>query len=576
MKVMDNGRKSHGLRILSFFLVLVMLLPAIAVADASEVREIVLFEGNAEVEFEQWGESWEPAVSIGSEKWETSALADPFSVRVEYSGSAEPILVLLSWTGGESWAQINPSYTAYGVAYYPYARIADAYGSDFSNLNAVNIMPSPSEDGLTITKVSLVFSQEENEVPHITYAGTAGKIVRNIHAGWNLGNTLDSYGDWIVQYSAATPSDFETAWGNPETTLQMIESVKRAGFHAIRLPVTWSQHIRDDETYEIDPEWMQRVKQCVSYVLQSGLYCILNVHHDVGGESWLKATQNSVAQNSQKFTALWTQIAQEFADCDSHLLFEGFNEILDDENHWTYPGKDAGEAVNALNQLFVDTVRKTGGNNATRCLVVNTYAAGTSGAQLDDFVLPSDTAENALIVQVHAYLPGSYCTEISEGNNLQSLWTEDDGKTQIDSMLYNLYLHFTSKGIPVIIGEFGAANKDNASDRAEWASYLVLNAQKYGIACFYWDGGGTMEEDSDLGYYKGMSLYDRRADRWVFPEIVRAITGVDVKESAQNARPKNAESVTEIAFATFAQSLTVDMQLYRARVQRVADIAAMP
>ncbi len=423
---------------------------------------------------------------------------------------------------------MTPTYSSNGTAYFKYDLISSEYGEDFSLLNGINIMPSPSEDGLTVTKVSYTYETNDDTEIELNYNGLSGEIINNINAGWNLGNTLDSNGDWITQYSEGTPKDFETAWGNPQTTKQMIDSVKEAGFNAVRVPVTWSQHIDDSNGYKINAEWMARVKETVDYVIDNDMYCILNVHHDVGGESWLKASDANVTANTEKFTALWTQIANEFADYDNRLMFEGFNEILDENNNWVYPGKSAGDAVNKLNQMFVDTVRKTGGNNPDRCIIVNTYAAGTGGAQLDDFVIPTDTTENALMDEVHYYSPGSYCTEISKDGNAQSIWTENGGKSLIDGTLLNLYNHFTSKGVPVIIGEFGAANKDNESDRAEWAGYIVENAKKYGIKCFWWDGGGKIETDADYGYYKGMALYDRYHDEWIFPEIVKAITGFDV------------------------------------------------
>lgn len=539
---------------------------------AQETEEVVLFDASASVVFEKWGDTWEAAVSIGADKLPSAMTEEPFCIQVSYDSSAEPYLVLLSWSGGESWAQIAPAYSAYGVAYYPYELIVEAYGSDFSKLDAISVMPAPSHDGLTVTKVSITAQTRKRNGISVTYDGIAGKIARSIHAGWNLGNTLDSYGDWITQYSAADPVDFETAWGNPETTREMIESVKRAGFNAIRVPVTWSQHIDDANGWKIDPVWMQRVKETVDYVMQCGLYCILNVHHDVGGESWLKASDAGVSENAEKFAAIWMQIAEEFAQYDTRLLFEGFNEILDEENHWVYPGSDAGDAVNRLNKIFVDTVRSTGGKNAERCLVINTYAAGTDGKQLDDFVLPADSAQNALIVQVHCYAPGSYCTEISDGNNLQSVWTENNGKIRLDSMLYNLYLHFTSKGIPVIIGEFGAANKDNEEDRAQWAGYLVQNAQKYGIKCFYWDGGGTMEADETLGYYKGMSLYDRYHDAWLFPKVVEAVTGVDVTACSGSSGELSGDGMVDAVKEKLVQAILVDTNLQSARVQRTVNI----
>lgn len=448
---------------------------------AAGAEEHILFEGSATSEFKQWGDDWNAAVSLGNDQFQVSNFTEPFTIQIDYESSAEPILVMLSWTGGPAWVQMTPTYSSNGTAYFKYDLISSGYGEDFSLLNGINIMPSPSEDGLTVTKVSYTYETNDDTEIELNYNGLSGEIINNINAGWNLGNTLDSNGDWITQYSEGTPKDFETAWGNPQTTKQMIDSVKEAGFNAVRVPVTWSQHIDDSNGYKINAEWMARVKETVDYVIDNDMYCILNVHHDVGGESWLKASDANVTANTEKFTALWTQIANEFADYDNRLMFEGFNEILDENNNWVYPGKSAGDAVNKLNQMFVDTVRKTGGNNPDRCIIVNTYAAGTGGAQLDDFVIPTDTTENALMVEVHYYSPGSYCTEISKDGNAQSIWTENGGKSLIDGTLLNLYNHFTSKGVPVIIGEFGAANKDNESDRAEWAGYIVENAKKYGI-----------------------------------------------------------------------------------------------
>lgn len=494
---------------------------------ATDLEEHIIFEGEAHADFLQWGDDWDSAVSLGNDQFDVNDFTEPFTIQVEYESAADPVLVMFSWTGDPAWVQMTPSYASKGVAYYKYDLISAEYGDDFSTLNGINIMPQPSEEGLTVKKVSYVYESDDNAAISLNYGGLSGEIITDINAGWNLGNSLDCYGDWITQYSAGTPSDFETAWGNPVATKAMIESVKAAGFNAVRVPVTWTQHIDDSNGYKIDAEWLVRVKEVVDYVIDSDMYCILNVHHDVGGNSWLKASDASVKANSEKFAAVWTQIADEFADYDTHLMFEGFNEILDEDNNWVYPGKSAGNAVNTLNQLFVDTVRKTGGNNPQRCLIVNTYAAGTGGAQLDDFVIPTDTTENALMVEVHYYSPGSYCTEISVDGNEQDTWTVNGGKSLVDGTLFNLYDHLTSKGVPVIIGEFGAANKDNEADRAEWAGYIVENAEKYGIKCFWWDGGGKIGIDSNYGYYKGMALYDRYNDEWVFPEIVKALTGTD-------------------------------------------------
>lgn len=515
---------------------ILLALLCMTVAAAAESDKTILFFGRATMLFTTW-DKWDKAVGFGNNEFDNGAFNKPFTVTVDYESDGEPVLVFFSWTGGPGWAQMTPDYTENGTAYYSYETICAHYGSDFSRLNGINIMPGGAD--LTVTEVAFCYESAEqadsdkNEMTQVVYTGPAGEIARDISAGWNLGNTLDSCGDWINQHTDGISRSFETAWGNPEVTQQLIDEIKAAGFNAVRIPVTWKQHIDDENAWQIDENWMARVQQVVDYVIDNDMYCIINLHHDVGGDSWLKASEANIAENSEKFCAVWTQIANHFEGYDNRLMFEGFNEILNEQNNWNYPGKAATSAVNVLNQMFVDTIRATGGNNASRVLLVNTYAGGTKPSSLADFVVPADTTENCLIVGVHYYDPGAYCSEISGTSNTQAIWTEQGGKAGVDRMLDNLHRHFTSKGVSVIISEFGAANKDNTADRAEYAGYIVENAASLGIKCFWWDTGGKVEIDPALGYYKGMALYDRYRCEWIFPEIVEALTSVDVIEAVQ-------------------------------------------
>ena len=347
-----------------------------------------------------------------------------------------------------------------------------------------------------------------------------------ISAGWNLGNTLDAHGEWIVKHKKGVPEDFETAWGNPITTEALMKGIQKAGFSAVRVPVTWAQHIDRQHPYQIDPSWMDRVRSIVDLVLDNNMYCILNLHHDTGNneESWLNASEECMKMEKERFISVWRQIAHSFADYDGRLLFEGFNEILNEKNEWAYPGKGAGRLINQFNQIFVDTVRNSGGNNRFRCLIVNTYAAAIDERVFQDFRIPDDSTKNALFVGCHYYYPNVYCMEITGERNDQSVWKEEDGVYIMETRLSLLYDYFTKKGQPVLLSEFAAANKDNEVDRADWAGTLVKKAKDYGIKCFWWDPGGDMRKNEEFGYYPGKALYDRYRNNWAFPMIMKALT----------------------------------------------------
>lgn len=551
-------------RITGVLLIICVLFISLPVSvNAENTNENILFNGKGVSQFVSWSD-WDYAVKLSSDDFSKEAFNKaPFTIMVTYESNETPILVLQSWSGGTSWAEFYPSYVSKGVAYYRFDTISGHYGTDFSALDAIKVFPYEAD--LTVTKVSFAYENESVSVP---CKGLAGNIVNNIKSGWNLGNTFDCYGDWITDITDYTTEDFETAWNNPVTSEKIIDDVKKAGFSAVRLPVTWKQHIDSDGN--IDALWLDRVQQVVDYIVMNDMYCIINVHHDTGENGWLKASYNSLKNNREKFINLWTGISNRFKDYDNRLLFEGFNEILDDENNFNYPGKEGTSVVNTLNQIFVDTVRSTGGNNRERCLVLNTYYADTESLILDDFVLPEDRVSDSLIVEVHYYSPYKYTTE---GFDNYTQWDSEDGKYDLNGMLYNLYSHFTSKGIPVIIGEFGACNKNNNQDRAEYARYLVSEAEKYGIKCFWWDKGGVIIPDKEKGYYTGMALYDRYNNQWLFKGVVEAVTGKNPdKTKAYTFGDVDLDNLIDICDASHILRYTVKSLDLSDRQKEIADV----
>ncbi|MDE7086184.1 MAG: cellulase family glycosylhydrolase, partial [Prevotella sp.] len=218
--------------------------------------------------------------------------------------------------------------------------------------------------------------QLPNLQPGVVEFETATEAVKNMGLGWNLGNTLDANSQKVYDitqsnYWGQQDVTSETCWGQFTTQPALLQMFKDAGFGAIRVPETWYNHI--DSNGNVDAAWMKRVREVVDYVVNAGLYCIVNVHHDTGADgdgfkSWLKADATSYANNKARYENLWRQIAEEFRDYDQHLLFEGYNEMLDSYNSWCFatfnsPNKydaagalKAYQAINNYAQSFVDVV----------------------------------------------------------------------------------------------------------------------------------------------------------------------------------------------------------------------------
>ena len=331
----------------------------------------------------------------------------------------------------------------------------------------------------------------------------AQQTVADMGLGWNLGNSLDSYSGTVVGSNLGSTSS-ETAWGNPATTKAMIDMVKESGVETVRVPVTWYEHM-DPVTYKIDETWMNRVEEVVNYVLDDDMYCIINVHHDTGENGWLKANSTNLETKEAMFTAIWEQVSENFADYGDKLIFEGFNEILDgSSNQWWNPSSEACPISNELNQIFVDIVRNSGGNNGKRNLICNTYCAGSNTEITSQFVLPNDTVSNRLIVEAHVYQPFDFTSETYPE---VTTWTS----APLDMVLDNLNSTFVQKGIPVIVGEFGCADKGNMDEITSWSKYLVEKCTNNGMGCIWWDNGSQ---------YK---IYNRRTLKVSQPGLLNAM-----------------------------------------------------
>ena len=365
-----------------------------------------------------------------------------------------------------------------------------------NNENKITVTPEATATPVPLTPTP-------TEVPGVVIKDVSSvDLVAGMSIGWNLGNTLDAIGGVGIMS--------ETSWGNPKTKQEMIDKILEAGFNVVRIPVTWDGHFGEAPEYKIHDIWLARVKEVVDYAYNKGAYVILNTHH----EEWYMPTEENKEANAQQIAALWTQIAAYFENYDERLIFEGLNEprLRGTSKEWS-GDETASQVINYWEQVFVDAVRATGGNNELRHLMITGYAASSSKDNLAKIVLPED---DKLIVSVHAYTPYNFALN-TEGT---STWDINKDKYDIDYLMKTINDLFISKGIPVIIGEFGAMNKENEDERVEWATYYLTKAREIGVPCVWWDNNvysGTGEK---------FGLLDRRNLTYPYPKLLEAMMKV--------------------------------------------------
>ncbi len=348
-------------------------------------------------------------------------------------------------------------------------------------------------------------------------------FVEDMQLGWNLGNTFDA-----SNCGSSNELDYESAWNGVTTTKEMIHTIAEAGFKTIRIPVSWHNHV--DENYQISEVWLNRVHEVVDWAIEEDLYVIINIHHD-NEEGFMYPSYEYLEQSSKYVQTIWEQLSARFAEYDERLIFETLNEPRHtgtDHEWWvdasTDIGKEAIDCVNQLNQTAVDAIRANGqGYNTSRYILVPGYCAAADFALTDGFAIPTDSAaENRILVSVHAYTPYNFALAGENEQYSTDVFSieEKNGTGDIDAFMKKLYDKYTSQGIGVVIGEFGARNKNNNLEaRTEFAAYYVAQARHYGITACWWDNnafGGNGENFGLLRRVKNQILFPQIVDQMVY------------------------------------------------------------
>lgn len=332
---------------------------------------------------------------------------------------------------------------------------------------------------------------------------SSAEIVDDIKVGWNLGNSLESYDTGKKGLST------ETGWGNAKTTEDMILAVKNAGFNAVRIPVTWGEHMDGDV---IQSEWLDRVQEVVNYAYNNDMYVIINMHHD--DYIWFNPTEDEYKNDSAKLKKIWEQISERFIEYDDRLIFEGMNEArtIGSADEWMGGTAEERAVVNKYAQDFVDTVRASGGNNVDRTLIVTAYGACAEEVAMNDIIVPND---EHVIISLHYYAPWKF----SDGQSTDFGTYEE---AELDAKFSLMRKTFIDNGTPLIIDEFGCVAVADDETRAKYYEYYISAAKKYGIKCFVWDNG-TASGESSFG------LLDRNNLTWNETILNGIISGAEAE-----------------------------------------------
>lgn len=423
--------------------------------------------------------------------YEMPAAGGPLAITLTTNGD-------YAYTINDGWiAEAEVSDTRAMTAYTLHFTVSANHGAE--RTGSITFTLGTLTETVTVTQAAGQAATISGNTPY--------EIAASMGLGWNLGNQLDANNNGVAD---------ETAWGNQPATQALFDAVAAAGFTSVRIPVTWLGHMGEAPDYTIESAYMDRVAEVVGYAESAGLNAIINIHHD-GSDSqyWLNIKEAAASEERNEeikaqLSAVWTQIANRFRDKGNFLMFEAMNEIHDGGWGWGDNRTDGGRqyaVLNEWNQVFVDAVRATGGNNASRYLGVPGYVTNID-LTVENFVLPEDVADNRLLVAVHFYDPNEFTLEATASewghtgdSSKKATWGDEDNVT---TQFGKMKSTFIDKGIPAYIGEMGCVHRaDSRSEsfRMYYLEYVCKAARDYGMPLFYWDNGSANAGKECSGFF---------------------------------------------------------------------------
>jgi len=392
---------------------------------------------------------------------------------------------------------------------------------------------TPAEPETPVTPAEPEVTTPSDPAPSAPVAATSSvQMAKNLVIGWNLGNALDasSCDDWA--YNEGLKLEYCWLPHKQAASRDLIRTVSAAGFKTLRLPVSWHNHM-DRNTYQIDSAWMNRVKEIVDWALAEDMYVILNIHHDnlTDSQIWSNpgfclSTDSSIQSRSKDYIGkVWEQIAATFKDYDNRLVFEVLNEprCIGTDWEWGFWGSNEwrastyNEIITAYEQVGLNKIRASGGNNASRYVMIPGYAASPS--YLSTFSFPTDSASDKLLLSAHAYSPNDFALE-----GWRTDYDSDKSyiESTIDGVFSGLVSNYVNKGIGVVMGEASASDKNNTSSRVKWAQYYFGKAKASGIPVVLWDNETTTLEGASSGG-ENHGYFNRVTCAQYFPSIIEAM-----------------------------------------------------
>lgn len=324
---------------------------------------------------------------------------------------------------------------------------------------------------------------------------------RDFGIGVVLGNTFDCWNHRAedINTRIMPGDDWETGWGNKRITQEVIHGLRNMGFKTVKLSVTWIEHFNKINSEWSMAEWfIRRVKEVAGLVMDEGMYCIINVHHDT---DWITLANEEYIKD--RYYNLWRSIAEYFNGYRTdRLSFEAFNGVGETKRK----NKDVRGLPNLLNSLFHDAVRQTEGNDDRLLLYEGYYSEAEASCK--NSVFPKD---RNTMVAVHFETPWEFAAQKQE--EYPGIYHNMFNKCQVAGALSWLGRLKECFGMDIVVSELHFNMNQRSPEKAlDWFSVIFRYCREHNIPMMLWDNGYTKE-----------SVLDRENQRFLLPKLDKLV-----------------------------------------------------
>lgn len=256
------------------------------------------------------------------------------------------------------------------------------------------------------------------------------------------------------------------------------DRVRKLGFNCVRLP--FNHKAIEAAPFKLDVRGMDLLKQAVGWFAKRKIYVILDVHAVPGSqnEDWHSDSDGRALfykdeEYRKRYVWLWGELAKIFKNEKYVAAYDIMNEPV---------VQDYDKELDLLKKAYVDVIKAVRDNGDQHII----FLEGHTWAQRPEFIAKvlKDNQNNNVALSIHFYEPAEF--SFNDDPTLSYPGVINGVKCNRETIRAKL-AEYQKYGVPVYVGEFGAASRMAEQRGAyRWVEDVKTVLNQLGYHWTYW------------------------------------------------------------------------------------------